>query len=429
MGDPIAWASKKYGELTEDVGEWAGEGGEKKPPKKEKKKPPQEPSIYTVSPYGEPSGPYALPSRSRDTIPKPSGATRAGIEGLQTPGEFAPSREAVQAVADAVLESQAQKDIDRDATRAGAHGTAQVYGAGADPPGQGKNTGNTPPPSDTPLPKGGTGPGASSAKPPDTAKDDYYGDVKAVKTADGQIAFVDVPAGKRVEKAGGEFMDYSTAVREAGTRVGEKGPEQGGDANFVSGPSGTAYFTGDDPGDLAAAIPATGDRSPGWATRQAYRERYKAGDLSMDPRDIMDRRRWEQSEEARDMEMDLVRAQADAAIAAEEYKLAESEVDPLERARIAAEGKYGGQMYEEAATAQRVVQAVSIYQNVMKEIERIQREVPPGPERDKHISMLERFARDQANIIMGHAVRDPREDPLAALVSTLGRSPTTPEPK
>jgi hypothetical protein len=408
-----------YRGLGEDVGEWAGKGGEEQPEDKKPKKAPPKRDIYE-----EPS-PYALPSRARTPPgPRPSAATTRRITELQTPPAgpeaIAPSREALQAVAEQTLQDQQARDIERDAERSAAHTTAQVYNQGADPPGQGSNQ-PTSAPSDPSLPKGGTGPGAASKKPPSERKDTpddpgYYDKVKMVRTADGQIVAVDMPAGQRVAKAGGEWMDYSTAVEELG----------GKDQDVVSGSAGTVYGSG---AEAAAAIPQRGDRSAGWATRAALNEAYRRGELSMDPRDVMERRAWEKSEEARDMERNLVRAQADAAIAAEEYKLREAELDPLERARIAAEAKWGPQQLKEQGLASRIEAAVRIYQGIMGEIEKARATMEPVSQLDAHIEMLERFARDQANIIMGHAVRDPRTDPLTAFLSTLGTPKTEPTEK
>jgi hypothetical protein len=362
-------------------------------------------------------------------MPEPSAATTRGIRDLQTPREeawprrpeAAPSREAVQSVADQTLADQADKTRERTAESVAAHSTANVYNEGADPPGQGSNQPKSAP-TDPPAPKGGTGPGADSTRPPGQKRAEegdpgYYDKVKMVKTKDGQIVSVDMPAGQRVTKAGGEWMDYSTAVKELGGR----------DSDVVSGSAGTVYTDAEGAEAAAAAIPRQRDTSPGWATRAALNEAFRRGELSMDPRAVMERRAWEKAEEARDMERDLVRAQADAAIATEEYKLREAQLDPLERARIAAEAKWGPQLLKEQGLSERIVSAVSIYQGIMEKIKEARDTMEPGPQLDAYIEMLERFARDQANIIMGHAVRDPRSDPMAAFLSTLAtpRTPTT----
>lgn len=334
--------------------------------------------------------------------------------------EPVPSQDTVAEVAAATMADQAARNIERDAEKNAAHATAGAYNRGADPPGQGRESGGKAP-TDPPLPKGGTGPGSDrpAEKPADKKADpNYYDRVKMVKTADGKVVAVDMEAGKRIVKAGGDWMDYSTAVGEAGGR----------DQNVASGPQGTAYFGGgaEDAAAVAAAIPQQGDRSPGWASRKALNELYRTGQLSMNARDVMDRRNWERAEEARDMEQDLVRAQAQAAIAAEKYKVLEASIDPLERARIEAEGKWGGKYIEEQATGERVRQAVGVYRAIMQEIDNLRKNNAPSPALDQHIAMLERFARDQANIIMGHAVRDPREDPLAALAAAVS-SPRAPQ--
>lgn len=281
---------------------------------------------------------------------------------------------------------------------------AAAAGRAAAPPPSQNRSGSVP--TDPPKPKMGTGAGAvaeTPPRPPAAESPDYYGRVKAVRTPEGKIVFTNVPE-THIER-GDSWAKYG------------QGPVSR-HQDVVSGSAGT--FIGD---ASKAEMPdprANLDRSPGWAVRQAYNELSREGKLSMNAVDVMDRRRWEDAETARDAQRELLQAQAQAAIAGEKQKKAQAEMDPYESARIAAEGKYGSEIIQQEAQATARANAVRIYAQIQDRINEVMDTMPAGPQRDEIIARLQQQARDYANIIGGHRIYDPKMDPFAAAVGAIG---------
>jgi len=244
------------------------------------------------------------------------------------------------------------------------------------------------------------------------------------------------PTGPRGEEIPSSYENYSV-VRMPDGRVistgdgGEGLVSRGGSldppgskANVAAGPAGAVFSSSENaligPGgaDLAGVnLPTDEDRSPGWATRKAYNDLYSAGDLSMNPRDIMDRRRWEESEEARESDLELARARRD-------FALRQAAIDPYEMARIEAEGKYAGKAIEAENENSRIMAAAGQYAAIGERIGALEQqlatidpEAAPGQAAalQDALGRLEQERREWANMLMGFQLRDPDINPFAAM--------------
>jgi hypothetical protein len=326
---------------------------------------------------------------------------------------YLPSRDTTQ---DLATGGVTEKDVAAAKAKAAAVAAAEQDKAGKDPRGQGASSREDPGSADEPLPKAGGGPGAELDRPEasrdkERAAGSARGRARAVKLPDGSIVMTNAP---EVEGIDPEAPLYTQGI----------GQEVPSDTGVVSGAGGT-MFLGGDAGDVdfgeGGGLPQ--DRSPGWATRAAYNELYRKGELSMDPIDIADRQRWEEHQTAKETEKALVLSQAEQAIA-------RAKIDPLEAARIEAEGRFGGQIIKEEALVARIRAAVSAYKEITEEMNRILAEMPDSPERKRHLDRLERERREYANLVLGAELRDPRLDPMAAMLAAVTGQPsppTTPE--
>lgn len=106
-------------------------------------------------------------------------------------------------------------------------------------------------------------------------------------------------------------------------------------------------------------------------------------------------------------------------------ELAAAEIDPLEAARIQAEGKYGGEVIQQEAMASRIGAAVQAYGRVTEQINQVMKTVPPSPDRDRFIERLERERREYGNLLLGLRLSDPRQDAAATLLGMMGSTPST----
>jgi len=201
----------------------------------------------------------------------------------------------------------------------------------------------------------------------------------------------------------------------------------GGRSNVVAGAAGTAFSSpekaliGQGGADMSKVnLPTDEDRSAGWATRAAINELSRKGELSMNPRDIMDRRRWEEQETARDMGRE--RAEM------EQMTLArQASIDPYRMAEIEAQGKYGGQAITQENESQRIMAALTYYAQISQQINSIEeqmrgmdQEAPRYAELKSAHERLIQERREMPNLAMGFKLQDPKLDPLSALVGLIG---------
>jgi len=299
-----------------------------------------------------------------------------------------PSRDATLGLAGATPappppQAKAQEEIEAD--------RAEV-----DPRGQGASQKQDAGSPDAPLPKFGKG------------ENEGGGRHRAIKMPDGRIVATNAPI-DITDPLGGK------------PPVPMRDPEEMPQGGVAAGPEATIYTP---PGAEPSAGPPSGlpaDRSPGWAPSAALNQLYAAGELSMDARDVSDRQRWERGARAQDIEQEMTEAQAKRAVA-------EAEIDPMEEARIEAEGRYGGEIIEQESQGARVQAALQAYAKVTEQMNQAMAEMPDGPEKTQYMERLERERRDYANIIMGHQLRDPKADPLSMLAAGM-LAPSTPQEK
>ena len=321
-----------------------------------------------------------------------------------------PSRATVRDVAG--VGSPDPKDIEHRLAEESAKAEAARAAAG-DPPRSAMRRNEAP--TDPAQPKVGTGMLATSHTPvaerrAAAAAGEKYG---IVRMPDGRIVASDDPI--KAASGGG-------SIDPAGAR-----------ANVAEGPAGTVYSASEKalvgPGGANLAdvnLPTDEDRSPGWATRKAYNQLYASGDLSMNARDVMDRRRWEESEEARESDTELARARRDAAIL-------QSQIDPYKMAAIEAEGKYGGEVIEQEAENQRIAGALAYYNRLGEQISHYEQTLagldPSSAQYAAVKDSLDRLLqerRELANIAQGFQLRDPRYNPFADMMGALAAPTAAP---
>ncbi len=259
---------------------------------------------------------------------------------------------------------------------------------GLDPTGQGSSQRNDPGSADTPLPKIGKGQEAVferdvASRDLDTAE---TGRIRKVTKADGSVVYTNL----------------------ADDEIVGTDPQ----SDMASGRGGSAYVQPGGEMEAAAAIPdATADRSPGWALRQVLNKMHASGDLSMDPRDIEDRRRYESQDEAQEIQKEVLRARADREIAGPASEAGASE------------------MVEQASIQDRIEQARDAYFALTAQLD-AHYQSPDTPERKAIIDRLMLQRREIANLLQGFMLKDPRQaDPMAAALLALGsRPPSAGEP-
>jgi len=207
----------------------------------------------------------------------------------------------------------------------------------------------------------------------------------------------------------------------------------GARANVVSGVAGSVFSSperaliGSGGANMSQVnLPTDEDRSPGWATRKVYNDLYASGDLSMDPRNIEDRRKWESSEEARESDIELARARRDAAIMQSQVQ----PVDPYRIAEIEAEAKWGGKAVELEAEQRKIASALGYYAHIGKQMEAIQEQLSqmdPGSAQaaalQETLDRLTTERREWANIAQGFKIQDPKFNPFAAMMGALTPAP------
>jgi hypothetical protein len=238
----------------------------------------------------------------------------------------------------------------------------------------------------------------------------YYDRVKAVKMPDGRIVFTNVP--KEYTAKGAEYQDYGAAVSEVSGR-----PWTGG-ANVVDVAGGMkAYVQPGQEGAVAKAIPQPvpelEDALPELTDPQAIYER----------RDYLKRRAGEEFA-ARQAGSDLTKSEAEASTA-----VAASQLDPMAKARMEAEARYGGDVIKAESDAQRTALAIGMLNKINEEMTRLRKTIPPGPERDAALAELEENRKLYLIAVRPEAASGlMRPDPYAAFGAPSAATPAT-QPK
>lgn len=260
-------------------------------------------------------------------------------------------------------------------------------------------------PTDDKRMKVGTGTVSETGEPTASA----YGDYHVVRFPDGRVVVTPTPEG---ETATGGTRDP------AGRR-----------ANVVAGTGGTAFtpstrmrFPGPEADFSEVNLPGA-DRSPGWAARAALNEAFRAGELSMDPRSVMERRQFEEQETARDMARERAEVEHEASIRAAMMP----PVDPYEIERIKAEARYGGRGLQEEMTTQRIMGALTLYSQITQRINALEEQMggldPNSAQYQALVQTRDRLIqerREMPNLALGMKLTDPRLDPLTAMLGVIG---------
>lgn len=339
---------------------------------------------------------YAARANERDALPTPSRQTMLGISRLQAP----PSDKSVRRA----METDYAKTA------------SERYRGGG--PGGSSNKGSETP-TDPKEEKAGTGQEATSTgatPPPAQAPVSKYGGYSIVRMPNGKILVTNDPS--------------------SGEAMGGTADPEGARTNVASGPAGTVFSTSEKlligPGgaDMSEVnLPYGADRSPGWAARAAMNEAYRAGTLSMDPTDVMDRRRFEEQEMLRDQAV----RDAEIEAATKELGLITAEkqaaMDPYALAEIEAQGKYGGAMLQEQFSTARQAMAIEKFAETSKRIRAMEAELasiadPKSAQAQALRQAIDRAIqerREMTNILLGFRINDPRQmDAFTAMMTAFG---------
>jgi|GEM_PF-4949613 len=371
-------------------GERTGVSREQRPPQRDR---------LTWDPMSTPDEPLPTPSRATMI------SIHRGTQGLDDPGG----------------QKQMLEDIEEAMQREFAKNVASDAAAGQDV------TASTPTPPPTPTdvkePKAGTGPPV----PGQEERDPYYGGDQSFKERQGRGIYsvrVKGPDGReriiRTNRPAGHIA--------GGAEYAPFSEGMAGDSDVVGGAGGTLYAGS---GAGAVDMPASDmpqDRSPGWAARAALRAAHAQGSgLSMDPRDIMDRRRFEEQEMGRDLAMEAAEIESAkqrlGLVAAERAAM----VDPYVMAEIEAQGKYGGAMLQEQAAQRRQTQALALFKDISDKIDSYEKQLqgldPQSAQAAALKQAIDRMVqerRELANIALGFRINDPRQSDLMAMLGVLG---------
>lgn len=351
-----------------------------------------------------------------------AGTVLTGDPGL-IPGAMAPPRGALMAAG-----APSPKEQDRANTAAVAQAAVSGYHAGelghpmTKPPA---------PSSSTTQPKVGTGPPLAGPK---TEAQDYQSRTVPVKMPDGRTVWTDPESALAAGRAGGTPLERGEALARSGSREDVTSQYQG--AQTAKGTEGTAYLRPSrkvqlpSPPDrrpfsqkiesLQATMPEIDVADPGskWsftggvetgggAPREGTRK-LSGLEQATSRREWLDKRmREEQAQELEDTQA--------------QQRLKTAQIDPLEAARIEAQGRYGGRVAEVARDVESRRSALADYTMVHTQIEKAReamaQQKPGSPEEmalKDYIDSLEREARDRANIIAGQRLIDPRPDMWSA---------------
>jgi hypothetical protein len=394
------------------------------------------------------------------------------------PFQSTPSRDAVMDVMEGDSLEDA-KEQERARTRVLARAAVGLGREFADARGQGSDQRVPDITADTPQAKIGTGPAAVAERPTGTpatggtpAKGgDYYGRVKATKDSRGRITFSGPEEAMTRSRAGSESMNYGQAIMEAGDPAGSTQDVVG----TVSGSAGTVSAQ---PGRAARVTERTSPKAsepysrklrelirtmepvdladPGtnWTFRGGLEA--KAGESTVSPEGMgslgaggaregfrrlsgieqaTERRRWLEGRADEEQALELARAKVDLGGAQTEQAMRQAQLpppDPLELARIEAEGRYGDTQLRvegDIETRRAAAAAYSLYAKAIEEnralLETMEPNSPEAQRLEAENQAYQQYARDLANILGGHAVRDPRTDPFAALLGlTAGPAAT-----
>lgn len=331
------------------------------------------------------------------------------------------------------------KDKARADLRSMATGAAMAEHAREDPPGQGSNQRPAPPSGDVKKPAVGTGPGAASEMParPMAGAHGRTSWPKFMKMPDGRVVTVTENRAADYEAGGAKFVSgdeamaserfgapqasrfmkdrtsgtmaasqpYSAKVRALANEDAPDLNDPGTDFRFAGGPEGGTPFTPEGMSTMGR---------PG-GPREGYR-RLSGIEQALSRRQFLEGRA--DTEQVRETE----RAELDR-----RARLAEQ--DPLELARIQAQGRMGGDIAKVEMDLAARRSAIDEFRRTSALIEEAGAKLaamPPGSQEaldlKDYIDYLERSRREMSNLMLGLRLSDPRTEanPFAQFLAATG---------
>ncbi len=314
-----------------------------------------------------------------------------------------------------------EKEKARADTRAITDAAAASYHAGEGPRGQGGDQKVPAPSATAPMPKNGTGPGADAERPAAAAPNRAPGPTPTmVKLPDGRIVM-----GNNTEpyrQAGGSNISFQDAMAEQ--RLGA--PQASRfmrDRSFRAPAPSQPYseqvraLANSDVPDLSEeggsgfgiSPPASGGPSEGYRKLSGLEQ-------------ALARRTWLEGRADTEQAAEAERAKLDR-----EKRLAE--MDPLEMARIQAQGRMGGDLAKVELDLKARQAAVQEHQRMSAQIEAAQAALEKASPEDaanlqKYIEYLVQTRREISNLLLGERLSDPRAigDAFGAALAGFGLS-------
>ena len=106
-----------------------------------------------------------------------------------------------------------------------------------------------------------------------------------------------------------------------------------------------------------------------------------------------------------------------------------TKLDPMAKARMEAEARYGGDVIKAESDAQRTALAIGMLNKINEEMTRLRKTIPPGPERDAALAELEENRKLYLIAVRPEAASGlMRPDPYAAFGAPSAATPAT-QPK
>jgi len=317
------------------------------------------------------------------------------------------------------------KEADRAAVRSAATASALAEHAREDPAGQASNQKPAPPPGGPSHAAGGvgTGPGAVAETPRAAARTPGPGQTQ-IKMPDGRFVFVTPDRGKDYVAGGGEYASYQDATAGLGKPEAERFM-RGRTSRMTETPqdrfSSSPYST--QVRALASEAPTTPLDAPGSVAGLSPMGSGGAiegyGQLS-GLEQALARRTWLEGRADTEQARETDRAEL-------ERRTRLAEMDPLEMARIQAQGRMGGDLAKVELDLRARQAAVGEHERMSRQIELAQTALAEASPEDaanlkQYIDYLIQTRREIANLLLGERLTDPRGvgDALGQAIAGLG---------
>jgi len=314
------------------------------------------------------------------------------------------------------------KEADRAAVASAAAAAVLAEDAREDPAYQGSNAKLAPPPGGPTHVAGGvgTGPGAVAEKPPAAGRTPGPGRTQ-VKMPDGRFVFVTPDRGADYVAGGGSYASYQDATSGLGKPQAERfmrdrtsrttsrseGQPYSEQVRALGAEGPDLSFEGDT--GFGISPPGSGGPAEGYRRLSGIEQ-------------AMARRTWLEGRADTEQARETERAELDR-----RTRLAE--MDPLEMARIQAQGRMGGDLAKVQLDLRARQAAVEEHRRMSGQIEQAQGALAaagPGSEEamqlQQYIDYLVQTRRELSNLILGERLSDPRAagDAFGAALAGLG---------